>query len=165
MRVAVKTPFDVGALFEGFDDNTYLLLRPHYLNRIDVPSAARHRTLDVSDVEDVNILYVAADILITDYSSVMFDFALLRKPIVFYTYDYAQYLAARGTYFDLVEMAPGRFAATTQELASALASAEADRPLFATKYEAFVDRYCGVEDGKASARALARLLDPLGGSL
>ncbi|WP_353510046.1 CDP-glycerol glycerophosphotransferase family protein [Intrasporangium sp.] len=164
-QVAVETPFDAGALLGAFDDNTYLLLRPHYLNRIRVPSAAQHRTLDVSDVDDVNMLYVAADILITDYSSVMFDFALLRKPIVFYTYDYAQYLAARGTYFDLAEMAPGRFATTTEELASAVASAEADREVFAEKYDEFVERYCGVEDGKASARALARLLGPSGESL
>ena len=161
-RVAVRPPFDVGALFETFDDNTYLLLRPHYLNRIHVPAAARHRTLDASDIEDVNVLYAAADVLVTDYSSVMFDFALLRKPIVFYAYDYAQYLATRGTYFDLVEEAPGRFVSTTEDLAEALASADADLERYAEKYEHFLERFCGVEDGTASARALARLLDSTG---
>jgi CDP-glycerol glycerophosphotransferase len=159
MRVAVQPPFDVGALFDGFDNDTYLLLRPHYLNRISVPPAVRHRTLDVSGIEDVNILYVAADILVTDYSSVMFDFALLRKPMVFFTYDYANYLATRGTYFDLMEVGPGRFVSTTEDLVAALESAEADRPRFAAKYEEFLCRYCGVEDGKASARALAKLMD------
>jgi CDP-glycerol glycerophosphotransferase len=159
-RVAVRPPFDVKELFSGFDDDTYLLLRPHYLNRIHVPAVARHRTLDCSDVEDVNLLYAAADVLVTDYSSVMFDFALLRKPIVFYTYDYAEYLATRGTYFDLIEEGPGPFVTTTRELASALASADADRTRFAARYEQFLERYCGIEDGKASARALARLLDP-----
>lgn len=160
-RTAVRPPFDVEALFKTFTKNTYLLLRPHYLNRIHVPPAARHRTLDASQVEDVNLLYLAADVLVTDYSSVMFDFALLRKPIIFYAYDYAQYLATRGTYFDLVEEAPGRFVSTTDELAAALTSADVDRELLAEKYETFLDRYCGVEDGKASERALARLFDPL----
>jgi CDP-glycerol glycerophosphotransferase len=79
---------------------------------------------------------------------------------VFYTYDYAEYLATRGTYFDLIEEGPGPFVTTTQELASALASADADRTKFAARYEQFLERYCGIEDGKASARALARLLDP-----
>jgi CDP-glycerol glycerophosphotransferase len=162
-QVAVRTPFDVATLFEGFDDDTYLLLRPHYLNRIHVPGVARHRTLDVSRVEDVNLLYHAADILVTDYSSVMFDFALLRKPMVFYTYDYAEYLATRGTYVDLVDVAPGPFVTTTEELGSALATAEADRSRYAQRYEAFLERYCGREDGTASERAVAALLGDDGG--
>lgn len=157
--VAVATPFDVGELFAGLtDDDLYLLLRPHYLNRIRVPSAARHRTLDVSRVEDVNLLYVAADVLVTDYSSVMFDFALLGKPIVYYTYDYAEYLSTRGTYLDLIEVGPGPFVTTTAELVDALRSVDDDRARYAAKYDEFVDRYCGREDGRASERALARLL-------
>ena len=50
----------------------------------------------------------------------MFDFALLRKPMVFYTYDYAEYLSTRGTYFDLMEVGPGPFVTTTAELVEAL---------------------------------------------
>ena len=157
--VAVTTPFDVGELFAGLaDDHLYLLLRPHYLNRIRVPSAVRHQTLDVAKVEDVNLLYVAADILVTDYSSVMFDFALLRKPIVYYTYDYAEYLSTRGTYLDLIEVGPGPFVTTTAQLVDALASVDEDRARYAAKYDEFVERYCGREDGRASERALARLL-------
>ena len=105
--------FLVNGQRQEFDDNTYLLLRPHYLNRIHVPGVARHRTLDVSRVQDVNLLYHAADVLVTDYSSVMFDFALLRKPIVFYTFDYAEYLSTRGTYVDLIDIGPGPFVSTT----------------------------------------------------
>jgi CDP-glycerol glycerophosphotransferase len=157
-RVAVEIPFDVEELFRNLGDNTYLLLRPHYLNRIRVPVSSRHRTLDVSQVEDVNVLYHAADVLVTDYSSVMFDFAVLRKPIIFYTWDYAEYLATRGTYFDLVDVGPGPFVTSTEALASALVTAEADRVRFAAKYDAFLQRYCGEEDGKASARAVAALL-------
>ncbi len=163
-KVAVRPHFDVAAILRSLDDNTFLLLRPHYLNRITVPGSAKHRAMDVSDVEDVNLLYVAADVLVTDYSSVMFDFALLRKPIIFYIYDYAEYLSTRGTYFDLIEEAPGPLVSTTQELASALGSAEADRAGYTEAYERFVENYCGVEDGKASARAVARLLDPAEGT-
>lgn len=161
-RLAVEVPFDVEAFLEGMDDNTYLLLRPHYLNRIRVPASVRHRTLDTASVEDVNILYHAADVLVTDYSSVMFDYALLRKPIVFYTYDYGEYLATRGTYFDLLEVGPGPFVTTTRELVAAVASAETDRAEYAAKYQHFLDRYCGDEDGSASERAVRALLGEAG---
>nr|WP_240977928.1 CDP-glycerol glycerophosphotransferase family protein [Knoellia sp. DB2414S] len=161
-RLAVEVPFDVEAFLEGMDDNTYLLLRPHYLNRIRVPASVRHRTLDTASVEDVNILYHAADVLVTDYSSVMFDYALLRKPIVFYTYDYGEYLATRGTYFDLLEVGPGPFVTTTRELVAAVASAQTDRAEYAAKYQHFLERYCGDEDGSASERAVRALLGEAG---
>lgn len=156
---AVTVPFDVPAVLDGLGEDTYLLLRPHYLNRVHVPPAARYRAIDVGSVEDVNLLYVAADVLVTDYSSVMFDFALLRKPMVFYTYDYEEYLATRGTYFDLREEGPGRFAADTEALIDALHTAEEDRTAMESTYERFIARYCGQEDGLAAERVALRLLD------
>lgn len=161
-RVPVAIPFDLKTLIEELGDNTFVLLRPHYLNRMNVPSEVRYRVLDTSSVEDVNLAYVAADVLVTDYSSVMFDFALLRRPIVYYTYDYAQYLATRGTYVDLMDIGPGPFVTTTEELVEALRTAlddpQAHRKLYAVKYDAFVDEYCGREDGGASERAVKALL-------
>ena len=159
-KVRVTPPFDPAELLgELGDDNTYLLLRPHYLNRIAVSKHARYRTLDVSRIDDVNLLYHAADVLITDYSSVMFDFALLRKPMVFYTYDYAEYVSTRGTYVDLKEVAPGPFVTTTAELVEALRRTDADQALYDPAYSAFLEEYCGHEDGKASRRAVERLLN------
>jgi CDP-glycerol glycerophosphotransferase len=159
-KVKVTPPFDPAELLgELGDDNTYLLLRPHYLNRIAVSPQARYRTLDVSRIDDVNLLYHAADVLITDYSSVMFDFALLRKPMVFYTYDYAEYVSTRGTYVDLKEVAPGPFVTTTEELVEALRRTDTDRARYDPAYSAFLEDYCGHEDGKASRRAVERLLN------
>ena len=154
----VTVPFDVTAVLEGLGPDTYLLLRPHYLNRIYVPPAARHQAIDVGDVQDINLLYLAADVLVTDYSSVMFDFALLGRPIVFFTYDYDDYVGTRGTYFDLREEAPGTIATDTEELVAALQSADADRARNDIAYRRFVERYCGREDGRASDRAARRLL-------
>jgi len=159
-KVRVTPPFDPAELLDGLgDDNTYVLLRPHYLNRISVPPQARYRTLDASRIDDVNLLYQAADVLITDYSSVMFDFALLRKPMVFYTYDYTEYMSTRGTYVDLKEVAPGPFVTTTAGLVEALRRTDADRASYAAAYSAFLEDYCGQEDGKASRRAVERLLN------
>ena len=161
-RVPVIAPFDLEALLEELGDNTFLLLRPHYLNRMNVPGAIRHRVLDASGIEDVNVAYMAADVLITDYSSVMFDYALLRRPIIYYTYDYNQYMATRGTYVDLREVGPGPFVITTESLVGALRTALNDREThndtYGAKYDIFLEQFCGREDGRASERALKALL-------
>lgn len=153
----IDVPFDVKAVIDAIGADAYLLLRPHYLNRVKVPPATRYRAINVSAIDDVNLLYLAADVLITDYSSVMFDFALLRKPMVFYTYDYDDYLATRGTYFDLRQAAPGRFAEDTEQLVSALKTADGDLEAFGPVYDKFLARYCGQEDGNASERAALAL--------
>lgn len=157
-RTWVKPPFDVGELLEQLPSDTYLLMRPHYLNHISIPPANRYRAIDVRSVEDVNVLYLAADVLVTDYSSVMFDFALLRRPIVFHTYDYDEYLSSRGTYFDLKDVGPGPFTATTDELVQALKQVRKDPAAYRDKHEDFVAAYCGREDGGAAERVALALL-------
>ncbi|WP_406831861.1 CDP-glycerol glycerophosphotransferase family protein [Pedococcus sp. KACC 23699] len=157
-EVAVTVPFDVEALLDGLGDDAYVLLRPHYLNRISVPVSRRYNTLDVSKIEDVNVLYLAADVLITDYSSVMFDYALLGRPIVLYTYDYTEYLAGRGAYLDLVDAAPGPMVSSTEDLVRAVIGVLDDPSPWAERYERFLADYCGQEDGHASERAVEALI-------
>ena len=76
--------------------------------------------LDVSRHPDVSDLYLAADVLVTDYSSTMFDFAVTGEPIVHFTYDLEHYRDdLRGFYFDLAEVAPGPLLATGTEVLGA----------------------------------------------
>ena len=76
--------------------------------------------IDVSDYEDVNDLYIISDMLITDYSSVFFDYANLKRPIIFYMYDYEDYKEnARDFYLDQNEL-PGPIAKTQDELVKAI---------------------------------------------
>ena len=157
-RTWVKPPFDVAELLERLPPKTYLLVRPHYLNQVSIPPSHRYRAIDVRSVEDVNLLYMAADVLVTDYSSVMFDFALLRRPMVFHTYDYDEYISSRGTYFDLKQVGPGPFTATTDELIEALKQVRSNPSMYREKYEDFIKNYCGVEDGSAAERAALSLL-------
>ena len=85
-----------------------VLFRAHYLvaSAFDF-SAYPGFVLDVSGVEEINDLYLASDLMVTDYSSTMFDYANLRRPILFYMYDLEQYRDhLRGFYFDLSEL-PG----------------------------------------------------------
>jgi len=94
------------------------------------------------------------DVLITDYSSVMFDFAPTGKPMLFFTYDLAQYRdQVRGFYFDFEAQAPGPLLATSGELVDALANIESVAAHYEAARAAFATRYCPLDDGKASVRA------------
>jgi CDP-glycerol glycerophosphotransferase len=97
---------------------------------------------------------------VTDYSSVMFDFALTGKPIVFYTYDLDRFRdEIRGFYFDLLPAAPGPVVRTETELVGALRDLDPDPTAgpWAERYAAFRSTYGGLEDGHATDRVLERL--------
>jgi CDP-glycerol glycerophosphotransferase len=76
--------------------------------------------LDLSAHPDVTELILASDALVTDYSSVIFDYALFDRPMVFFSPDTERYSQDRGTYFDLAERAPGQWTATEDDLFAAL---------------------------------------------
>lgn len=152
---AAQLPFVLDEMAEQFRDHTELALRSHYLNRFSVAPPHRDWVSDMSDVHDVNDVLLASDVLVTDFSSVMFDFALLGRPIVFFAPDYDEYTRVeRGTYFDLAEEAPGPLVRTQDELFDALQTVTAWFPTYQEHYERFVRRYCGAEDGQAARRAV-----------
>lgn len=157
-RRAADIGFDLSAWAERFGEDTVLLVRSHYLNRFYVPARLKGTVVDVSDYPDVSDLYIVADTLVTDYSSVMFDFAILRKPIIIYAPDYSHYVdRSRGTYFDLRTNCPGAFAETEEELFDALEGASRDS--LSPEHDRFVADYCGIEDGTAAARSVVALLE------
>jgi CDP-glycerol glycerophosphotransferase len=111
--------------------------------------------LDVTAYQDLRELYLAADVLVTDYSSSMFDFAVTRKPILFYTYDLEYYRdVLRGFYWDFETEAPGPLLRTTPEVVAALEDLDGVVERSAERYEAFRERFCHLDDGRASARVL-----------
>jgi CDP-glycerol glycerophosphotransferase len=133
-----------------------VLARVHNLMTDRSHAEAAPGVVDVSMYRDVRELYLAADLLVTDYSSVMFDFALTGKPIVYYAYDLDRFRdEIRGFYFDLLPEAPGPVARTEDELVEALLHLEPDR--FTDRYAAFRARYGGLEDGHATDRVLEGL--------
>ena len=101
--------------------------------------------------------------MITDYSSTMFDFAVTGRPMVFYTYDLADYRdQLRGFYFDLEQEAPGPLVTTSAELIAVLADEVALRSRHAGAYEAFRERYCHLDDGHATDRLIERVFSSSG---
>ncbi len=114
--------------------------------------------LDVTSYPDVSDLFLTADALITDYSSVMFDFSVTGKPIYFFTPDLDRYRQVlRGFYFDLLPVAPGPLVQKARELVDLVHTTDAVQQEFAEKYAAWQKRFNPHDDGRAAERIITRL--------
>ncbi|WP_151773338.1 bifunctional glycosyltransferase/CDP-glycerol:glycerophosphate glycerophosphotransferase [Streptomyces abyssomicinicus] len=156
-------PFDIDEFAGRFGDELTLLVRTHYLNGVTLPPSVAGRVVDVSGEPDITPVLLLADVLVTDYSSVMFDYALLQRPMVFFTYDWDDYVHnGRGTYFDLSEEAPGPVVHTAEELFEALS--DLDRlDGHKARLKEFTTRYGEYDQGDAAARIVDRFFGARGG--
>ncbi|WP_375491727.1 CDP-glycerol glycerophosphotransferase family protein [uncultured Jatrophihabitans sp.] len=159
-------PFDLDKLYQqlgGEAGDTVLLLRMHVhvRNKLEVPEHLRGFARDVSRHPDIQELYLAADVLVTDYSSVFFDYATLRRPIVFYAYDLAAYRdVLRGFYLDYDTELPGPIVTTQDDLADTLNHLdEVDAP-FQARRDEFLDRFAPRDDGHATERVVDAIFGP-----
>lgn len=135
-----------------------VLVRGHSRTLQPGRDAEGTRVIDVTGFGDTTQLLLAADVLVTDYSSVMFDFTVTGKPIVFLVPDLEHYRGElRGFYFDLAAHAPGALVRTQDELVQALTAA--DDAAYALAYAAWRERFNARDDGHASERVVARILD------
>ena len=151
--------FDVAQVAAALGSDIVLMTRPHYAYDEDPQLGELHRSgriVDVATHPSIEELYLAADILITDYSSTMFDYAILDRPIVTHVPDYEEYRQRRGTYFDLVAEPPGVVTRSDDELVEALRSG-ADDARAAAFRAAFRARFCPWDDGKAAERVVRRV--------
>jgi CDP-glycerol glycerophosphotransferase len=135
------------------------LIRGHHHMADDVPAGMRDGfALNVTAYPDITELFLVADVLLTDYSSAMFDFAVTGRPMVFFTYDLAEYRdSLRGFYFDFEAEAPGPLLATSAEVIAALKDIDAVAASYRDSYQRFAARFCSLDDGKAAARVCDRL--------
>lgn len=160
----IELALQIEALTEQLGEGFCLLVRVHYLMTDRLKAVTGPQVRDVSYYPDIADLYLAADAMVTDYSSTMFDFAITGKPLLFFTYDLESFRdEVRGFYFDLEEIAPGPLVRTEDELGKALLDLPAVRRDHAERYQAFQERFCSLEDGSASARVLRRLWGELEG--
>jgi len=145
---------DVLALARDLGEEWVVLSRLHHLYD-DGRAAGGGQVLDVTAHPSIEDLCIAADVLVTDYSSVMFDYAVLDRPIVVHAPDWDDYRDARGVYFDLLAEPPGTVVRTQAELAAALRSGAALGEEAARARTRFRERFCALEDGHASDRVIA----------
>jgi CDP-glycerol glycerophosphotransferase len=133
-----------------------ILVRGHYFYR-DVAAGEHARVVDVAAYPSIEELSIASDLLVTDYSSLMFDYAVLDRPIVIYAPDWDEYRTQRGTNFDLMAEPPGAVATSQDELTDLLRSGRYDDDASTRLRVAFRERFTTLEDGRAAERVVRRL--------
>lgn len=129
-----------------------LLLRTHHYiaDKIDTTGLGGF-AYNLSTYDDISEIYLITDICITDYSSVFFDFANLKRPILFYTYDIEKYKnQLRGFYIDMNTEVPGPLLYTSEEVIDAILHIDKIQKRYQKRYDEFYDRFCCFDDGHAS---------------
>jgi CDP-glycerol glycerophosphotransferase len=152
---------DLGAAAEALGPDGVLLARAHYFYDADPVARSLDRAgrlLDVATHPSIETLCLAADVLVTDYSSLMFDYAVLDRPIVIHAPDWERYKDTRGVYFDLMAEPPGVVCRTQDALLEVLRSGVVTTPEADAQRAAFRARFCALEDGRAAERVVRRVL-------
>lgn len=117
---------DLKKMYEALHEDYVLLLRLHPAVTANWTNEFKDFVYDVSHYPDVNHLLVITDILITDYSSIPFEYALFHQPMIFYAYDLEEYKKSRGFWGDYYELVPGPVAHTTEEILTYILQEEFD---------------------------------------
>jgi CDP-glycerol glycerophosphotransferase (TagB/SpsB family) len=151
---------DVAAFARELGPDYVTLIRGHSRTLLPGENVTAPGVMDVTGYPDVSELFLVADALITDYSSVMFDYTVTGKPVFFFTPDLEHYRTnLRGFYFDLLPVAPGPVLTTTGELADMVQRRDDIRSDYADKYAAWQARFNPRDDGDAAERVVRRLLE------
>lgn len=143
---------DFSRLQEELEDDYVMVVKYHYLVE-DCIDWSSYEGFIYHFKDDITRLYLVADLLITDYSSVMFDYSVLKRPMFFYCYDLEKYKNdLRGFYFDLQAEAPGPISQTTEELLRDIKEYRQDE--YAERYHNFSQKYNPWDDGRASEKVV-----------
>ena len=118
-RQTFKNELDISEFVERFSSEYVLVVKMHpsVKNGIKIDRRLSNDVLDLSSM-DMNDLLICTDILVTDYSSVIFDYSIMKKPMIFYAYDLEDYIDERSFYYDYESFVPGPIVKTNEELLS-----------------------------------------------
>jgi len=152
-----ETFIDLTSLGAALGDNDLLIVKMHPFvkSRFRIPPALKGKIIDLSDYPEINDLLLICDLLITDYSSVIFDFALLARPVVFYVPDIGEYQVERDFFFDFDEYAYGPVVCDFDSLLKTLDLADVD----VDRLTSFDEKFISACDGHATERFCATILD------
>lgn len=158
-RYHFSNALDIDKMRTVFNRKAVLIIKYHYLvkDNIDWTPYKDFVYVYTQDV-DISQLYLVSDILITDYSSAMFDYSLLKRPMYFYCYDLEKYKdVLRGFYFDFEKSAPGPISGTTDELIADITELR-DKD-YIMNYNNFIEKYNPWDDGQASKNVIKSIFN------
>ena len=153
-----KTEIDFDRLKKKFGKEYILLFSPHYFvsNSIDL-NKYKGFIINVARYDEINELYLASDIIMTDYSSIFFDYANLKRPMLFYMYDYDLYQGKLRDFYISLDELPGPIAKTQDELEYNLEHIDELFKKYQKKYEEFNKKFNYLDDGNASERVIREI--------
>lgn len=157
-RARSPEELDLRALQQALGEDHVVLLRQHPFVRSarQIEPELADFVIDVSDYPDINELMLVSDVLVTDYSSAIYEYSLLGRPMAFFAPDHAAYEDERGFYFDFRTGVPGPVFETTSELAGWLRAGDFDLD----RVERFRAESFDVADGHATERFVDQLVEP-----
>lgn len=149
---------DFSIMKENIGNNYIILLKLHpwITEKYQINDDLKDFLFDVSDYPDINELMMISDIMITDYSSAIFEYSLLEKPMMFFASDYYDYIDERGFYIDFRKDLPGKVYTDTLSMAKDIKNSNFDMD----KVKDFKNQTFEVADGKASERFVNELIKP-----
>ena len=143
-----------GKFLDETDSVLIVKLHPFVKRRIEIPDEYAHRILDASDYREVNDILFIVDVLITDYSSIIYEMSLLKKPMLFFAFDQKYYEATRDFYEPYEELVPGKIVHDFDELMTALR----DKDYEFEKMDGFIKKNFKYTDGKSTDRVIDQLI-------
>lgn len=151
--------FHVDEFMDAVGDEYFLIIKHHpfVTEAHPVPKGYHNRVLDLSDQTELNDLLFITDIIITDYSSLVFEASLLNIPMLFYTFDLRNYIKTRDFYFDFESFVPGYFFFTQKMLERAIV----EKDFAQEKVLDFAKRFFDDFDGKSTERVVELLYQVL----
>lgn len=151
-----QLPINLQKFVRKFKDEYVLILKPHYLIADKIDVSEYKENVKVCGINyDIQELYTISDLMITDYSSVMFDYSILNKPIIFYMYDLNQYKnEIREFYFDILNEAPGKIVLNDNDLMNAIDTIDNISKEYKDKYSIFCEKYNSKDNGNASKKII-----------
>lgn len=153
---------DINAMGEALSDEYVLLIKHHGLSKDVPPIPEKWKDTFAFDMGEKKILGIesllaSADICISDYSSIAFEYAILERPLIFFAYDMEEYLDVRGMYYDYEEITPGPVCKTTKEMIDYIL--HIDERFNKQEVIDFKNKYVEACDGHATARTIALIED------
>ncbi|EJD8494707.1 CDP-glycerol glycerophosphotransferase family protein [Staphylococcus pseudintermedius] len=138
-----------------FENNAIVLFKMHPFveNKIKIPKKYENYFKDISNYREVNDILFITDILISDYSSLIYEFAVFKRPMLFYAFDLEDYVSSRDFYEPYEEFVPGKIVKTFNELMNSLYN----NSFHQEKVPEFLDKHFNYQDGKSSERIVRHI--------
>lgn len=158
-ETSISEYLDIQSFYDAIPDDTFVVLKNHHFEPWTGLSSKFNDKFAYADEEaSIEEIYIVSDALITDYSSVMFDYILLKKPMIFYAFDYETYIESRGINFDFRNEAPGPLIENQSDLHQWISCFEDISSKFTKNISDFEQKFVQYDIGNACEQVISQIM-------